>query len=57
MRKLLDLRNEFVKEFKITMDEYDHEVIKTSGSTVDFYYEVADKYGKRIRRLKTIPKV
>tara|TARA_R110000868_G_scaffold28149_3_gene105848 strand:+ start:1768 stop:2289 length:522 start_codon:yes stop_codon:yes gene_type:complete len=57
MRKLLDLRNEFVKEFKITKDEYDLEAIETSGTTIDFYYEVADKYGKRIRRLKTIPKV
>jgi hypothetical protein len=50
-RKLMDLRNQFVKEFLITKEEYDTEVIETSGNITDFYFEIEDKYGKRTRRL------
>ena len=50
-RKLMELRNQFVKEFLITKEEYDAEVIDTSGSVTDFYFEIEDKYGKRTRRL------
>jgi|TARA_B100000035_G_scaffold209696_1_gene179390 hypothetical protein len=46
-RKLDELRKGFVKEFKITPEEYDKEVLNTNGSVTDFYYEVEDKYGKR----------
>jgi len=46
-KKLEDLRKNFVKEFKITAEEYDQEVLNTNGSIIDFYYEMEDKYGKR----------
>ena len=36
--------------------DYEIEVEKTSGTTLDFYFEMEDKYGKRVRRLKKIPK-
>ena len=55
-RKLTDLRDEFVKEFKMDKSDYEIEVEKTSGTTLDFYFEMEDKYGKRVRRLKKIPK-
>lgn len=48
-RKLQDLRNEFIKEFKMSKEEYDSEVLNTSGTTIEFYYSMDDKYGKRIR--------
>lgn len=48
-RKLQDLRNGFVKEFKMDKEEYDSEVLNTSGTTIEFYYSMDDKYGKRIR--------
>lgn len=55
-RKLTDLRDEFVKEFKMDLDDYEVEVNKTSATTLDFYFEMEEKYGKRVRRLKKIPK-
>lgn len=55
-RKLTDLRDEFVKEFKMDKDEYEVEVNSTSGTTLEFYFEMEEKYGKRVRRLKKIPK-
>ena len=45
-------RKNFVKEFKITTEEYDQEVLNTNGSIIDFYYEMEDKYGKRGYLLK-----
>ena len=48
-RKLQDLRNGFIKEFKMDKEEYDSEVLNTSGTTIEFYYSMDDKYGKRIR--------
>ncbi|MDA7492419.1 hypothetical protein N8445_00470 [bacterium] len=55
-KKLTDLRDEFVKEFKMSLDEYEAEVNKTSGTTLEFYFEMEEKYGKRVVRLKKIPK-
>ena len=37
-------------------DEYEKEVNNTSGTTLEFYFEMEEKYGKRVRRLKKIPK-
>ena len=57
LRRLADLRNGFITEFRITKDEYDIEVIETkSDELIDFYFEIEDKYGKWARPLKTVPK-
>ena len=56
-RKLTDLRNAFLMEFKMTKDQYDNEVENTSGTTLEFYFEMEDKYGKWARPLKKIPKL
>ena len=56
MRKLTDLRNAFLMEFKMTRDQYNEEVEKTSGTTLEFYFEMEEKYGKWARPLKKIPK-
>ena len=55
-KKLLELKDEFLKEFKITRDQYDKEVLKTSGTTLEFYFQMEEKYGKRAVRPKRIPK-
>jgi hypothetical protein len=55
-RKLDDLRTEFLKEFKMSREEYDVEVINTSKSTLDFYFEMEDKYGKWAIKPKRVPK-
>jgi hypothetical protein len=45
-KRLEELRNLFVREFKITKQEYDKEVVYTrTNSLVDFYYEIKEKYG------------
>jgi hypothetical protein len=45
-KRLEELRNLFVREFKITKQEYDEEVVNTrTNSLVDFYYEIKEKYG------------
>ena len=54
-RKLNELRTEFLKEFKMTKEQYDMEVEKTSGTTLDFYFEMQEKYGKWTIRPKKIP--
>jgi hypothetical protein len=56
LRKLTDLRNAFLMEFKMTKDQYNEEVEKTSGTTLEFYFEMEEKYGKWARPLKKIPK-
>jgi len=48
-RKLTDLREQFVKEFKISKEEYDVEVTIGCDDLVSFYFKIEDKYGKRIR--------
>jgi len=55
-KKLNDLRNAFLMEFKMTREQYDKEVENTSGTTLDFYFEMEEKYGKWARPLKKIPK-
>ena len=55
-RKLEDLRSEFLKEFKMSRDEYDSEVQKTKGTILDFYYEMEEKYGKWAIKPKRVPK-
>lgn len=55
-KKLDDLRNEFLKEFKMTKEQYDKEVEKTSGTTLEFYFQMEEKYGKRAIKPKRVPK-
>lgn len=55
-RKLDDLRSEFLKEFKMSREEYDTEVVKTKGTLLDFYFEMEDKYGKWAIKPKRVPK-
>ena len=55
-KKLTDLRTEFIKEFVMTYEDYDKEVINTNSETIDFYFKMEEKYGKRPVRLKKIPR-
>lgn len=55
-RKLQDLRNGFIKEFKMSKEEYDTEVMNTSATTIEFYYDMDTKYGKRIKLTRSKPK-
>lgn len=42
--KLEELYREFPKYFKISKDQTKEEMIKFSGSLIDFYYHIDDKY-------------
>ena len=53
-RKLMEIRNLFVKEFVMTKEEYEEEVIESSGTITEFYFEMEEKYGKRTRRLRNV---
>lgn len=55
-KKLLELRDEFLKEFKMNGDQYDKEVISTTGTTLEFYFQMEEKYGKRAIKPKRVPK-
>jgi len=55
-RKLDDLRTEFLKEFKMSREEYDVEVVNTSKCILDFYFEMEEKYGKWIKIPKRVRK-
>jgi len=56
LKKLTELRSEFLKVFRMTKDQYNTEVEKTSGTTLEFYFEMEEKYGKWNKPLKRIPK-
>ena len=40
----------------MTYEDYDKEVINTNSETIDFYFKMEEKYGKRPVRLKKIPR-
>jgi len=42
--KLEELYREFPKYFKISKDQVKEEILKFSGSLIDFYYHIDDKY-------------
>ena len=48
-RKLTEIRDNFVKEFNMTKDDYENEITKGSDDLVSFYYKMEKKYGKKIR--------
>ena len=54
-KKLSNLRDEFVKELNMSLEDYDKEVINTNSKTISFYLKMEKKYGKRTVRLKKIP--
>lgn len=48
--KLAEIRKLFTWEFKMELSDYDNEVERSgANSLIDFYYEMEDKYGKRIK--------
>lgn len=51
--KLVELRTGFINEFRMTKDEYDIEVSLTEGTILEFYFDMLEKYGTRIRFKKS----
>lgn len=47
--KLLELRTGFINEFRMTKEDYDKEVSITNGTILEFYFDMVEKYGTRIR--------
>ena len=46
LRKLDDIKREFLVKFKITSEQYDKEVVNTSAKDLpDFYFRMDEKYG------------
>ena len=46
-KKLVELKNAFLSEFKITKEQYEKEVVKTHKDLLTFYFKMEEKYGKR----------
>lgn len=46
-KKLVELKNAFLSEFKMTKDQYEKEVVKAHKDILTFYYKMESKYGKR----------
>ena len=55
-RKLSELRDAFLLEFKMSKEQYDKEVVKGSDDTLDFYFKMEEKYGKWAIKPKRVPK-
>ena len=55
-RKLQELRTDVLKEFRMTGEQYDQEVVESSGTILDFYFKMEEKYGKYAIRPKAVPK-
>lgn len=55
-KKLHELRMEFLKEFRMTGEQYDKEIVESSGTILDFYFEMEEKYGKYAIKPKAVPK-
>ena len=47
--KLATLRKEFSKEFRMTKEDYDNEILKFGGTLLQLYHHCEIKYGKKIR--------
>lgn len=47
--KLMYIKKEFTKEFRMDEEDYENEVIEFDGSLEDLYHHCAVKYGKKIR--------
>jgi len=46
-KKLVELKNAFLSEFKMTKEQYEKEVVKAHKDLLTFYYKMESKYGKR----------
>ena len=56
--KLEDLKKSFLKELKMTSQQYDREMTNYRGKDlITFYYRMEDKFQKYTRRLKPLPKI
>lgn len=55
-KKLLELKTEFLREFKITKEEYEKEVNNCRGELIDLYYQVQDKYKTWAIKPTSVPK-
>ena len=54
--KLETLKRDFLREFKMTKQQYDREIIRYRGpDLINFYYRMEDKYGKYARKAKPVP--
>ena len=40
----------------MTGEQYDQEIVESSGTVLDFYFEMEEKYGKYAIRPKAVPK-
>ena len=47
--KLVTLRKEFPKEFRMTKEDYDNEILEFGGTLLQLYRHCEIKYGKKIR--------
>ena len=45
LKKLQELKKEFLVVFKITSEQYDEEILKTDLELIDFYFFIEEKYG------------
>ena len=46
-KKLVELKNAFLSEFKMTKEQYEKEVVKAHKDLLTFYFKMESKYGKR----------
>lgn len=56
-KKLETLKRDFLREFKMTKEQYDREVVRYRGpDLINFYYRMEEKYGTYARRPQPVPK-
>lgn len=56
-KKLETLKRDFLREFKMTKQQYDREIVRYRGpDLINFYYRMEQKFGKYARRPQPVPK-
>ena len=45
-KKLTELKQAFLLEFRMTDEQYEKEILRGSDDTLDFYFKMEEKYGK-----------
>jgi len=50
--KLISLRKQFSKEFRMTEEDYENEIIEFGGSLEELYHHCTIVYGKKLHSLK-----
>ena len=48
--KLISLRKQFSKEFRMTEEDYENEIIEFGGSLEELYHHCTVIYGKKYKR-------